>query len=194
MTKITSLFNVKFTFLHIAVFIIIICYHNIYIFTEESVLLFCFIAWLNITWNYISPQINEFLEGRRNKINSTFQYVTNNNITTWKKYRQGYSLKAAHVKVLNSIIPYLMQLIKTLIFLESKSSTLQSITPYLKRLQIVKDLESKLTKISYATTCQRIKDMAVIRNFYSNQLKIKSFHSESKLDFLERVRKLKIGY
>lgn len=194
MTKITNLFNVKLTFLHIAAFFIIICYHNIYIFTEESVLLFCFIAWLNITWNYISPQINEFLEERRNKINFNFQHVINNNIITWKKYRQGYSLKTVHAKVLNSVIPYLIQLIKTLLFLESKSSTLQSITPYLKRLHLVKDLETKLTKISYVTICQRIQDMAAIRNFYSNQLKIKSFHSESKLDLFERIRKLEIGY
>nr|YP_006234142.1 Ymf39 [Neoporphyra haitanensis]AFH57653.1 Ymf39 [Neoporphyra haitanensis]QYA17621.1 Ymf39 [Porphyra crispata] len=193
MTKITSLFNVKFTFLHLSFFLIIICYHNIYIFTEESVLLFCFIAWLNITWNYVSPQINNFFEERRNKINLNFQHVANNNIITWKKYRQGYSLKKAHEKVLNSIIPYLIQLIKTLLFLESKSSTLQSIAPYLKRLYIVKDLETKLTKISYVTTCQRIQDMAVIRNFYSNTLKINSFYSESKLDFFERVRKLEIG-
>lgn len=194
MTKITNLFNLKFTFLHIAFFFIIICYHNIYIFTEESVLLFCFIAWLNITWNYVSPQINELLEERRNKINSNFQQVINNNIITWKKYRQGYLLKAAHVRILNNVTPYLIQLIRTLIFLESKSSALQSIIPYVKRLDLVKDLEKKLTQVSYATICQRIQDTATIRNFYSGQLQVKSFYSESKLDFFERVRKLEIGY
>jgi len=74
--------------------------------------------------------------------------------------------------------------------LESKSKTFQVITPYLKRLNIVKDLESKLTKISYTTICQRIQDTAAIREFYGNQLKIKSFYSESRLDMLERIRKL----
>nr|YP_010925385.1 ATP synthase F0 subunit b [Neoporphyra seriata]WKD83591.1 ATP synthase F0 subunit b [Neoporphyra seriata] len=193
MTQITSLFNVKFTFLHIAAFFIIICYHNIYIFTEESVLLFCFIAWLNITWNYVAPQINEFLEERRKKISSNFQHVSNNNIITWKKYRQGYSFKTVHAKVLISLIPYLIQLIKTFLFLQSQSRTLQSITPYLKRLHLVKELEKKLTKISYITICKRIQKMAAMRNFYSNQLKIKSFRSESKLDFFERVKKLEVG-
>nr|YP_009159732.1 ymf39 [Pyropia nitida]AKQ53238.1 ymf39 [Pyropia nitida] len=193
MTKITNLTNIKLTFLHVAAFFIIICYHNIYIFTEESVLLFCFIAWVNITWNYISPQINKSLKERGHNIQINFQHVTNDNVTTWKKYRQGYLLKTAHIEVLNNVIPYLTYLIKSFLFLESKSSTLQSITPYLKRLNIVKDLETKLTKISYVTVCQRIQNMATIRNFYSSQLKIKSFHSESKLDLFERIRKLEIG-
>nr|AMN87285.1 ymf39 [Pyropia endiviifolia] len=193
MTKITNLPNIKLTLLHVAAFFIIICYHNIYIFTEESVLLFCFITWVNITWNYIAPQINKLLKERGHNIQINFKHVTNDNVITWKKYRQGYLLKTAHVKVLNNAIPYLTYLIKSFLLLGSKSSTLQSITPYLKRLNIVKDLEIKLTKISYITICQRIQNMATIRNFYSNQLKIKSFHSESKLDLFERIRKLEIS-
>nr|QKZ95186.1 hypothetical protein [Pyropia pulchra] len=189
----TNLPTIKLTFLHVLAFFIIICYHNIYIFTEESVLLFCFIAWVNITWNYISPQINEALKERREKIQTNFQHVINDNIITWKKYRQGYLLKTAHLEVLNNAIPYLTYFIKTFLFIGLKSRTLQSTTPYLKRLNIVKDLEGKLTKISYVTICQRIQNMAVIRNFYSNKLKIKSFHSESKLDLFERIRKLEIG-
>nr|BED43647.1 Ymf39 [Pyropia sp. Myanmar_A]BED43671.1 Ymf39 [Pyropia sp. Myanmar_B]BED43695.1 Ymf39 [Pyropia sp. Myanmar_C] len=193
MTKIIHLPNIKITFWHVLAFFIILCYHNIYIFTEESVLLFCFIAWLNITWNYISPQINTSLSERGKKISANFQHVTNDNIITWKKYRQGYLLKTLHIPVLKNAIFYLTQLIKTIFFLESKSSTLQSITPYLKRLHIAKDLETKLTKISYIAICQRMQDVVVVRSFYANQLKIKSFSSESKLDLFERIRKLKIG-
>nr|YP_009040925.1 ymf39 [Pyropia kanakaensis]AIB08203.1 ymf39 [Pyropia kanakaensis] len=193
MTKITNLPNIQFTSLHVTTFFLILCYHNIYIFTEESILLFCFIAWVNITWNYISPQINKSLKERGHNIKINFQQVTNENIMTWKKYRQGYSLKTFHIKVLNDVTPYLTYLIKSLSLLASKSSTLQSITPYLKRLNIVQDLETKLTKISYVAVCRRIQNMAIIRNFYSNQLKIKSFHSESKLDLFERIRKLESG-
>nr|AIB08288.1 ymf39 [Neoporphyra perforata] len=194
MAKTINLFNVKFTFLHIAAFFAVICYHNIYIFTEESILLFCFVAWLNITWNYISPQINEFLNDRSNKIDSNFQQVNNNNIITWKKYRQGYSLKTAHTKVLNNITSYLIQLIKTILSLKAQSSKLHSLAPYLKRLHLVKDLETNLIKISHITTCQRIQDMTATRNFYTNQIKVKSFYSESKLDLFERIRKLEVGY
>lgn len=130
---------------------------------------------------------------RGEKINATFQHITGDNIVTWKKYRQGYSLKTLHVDVLNSLISYLTHLITVVILLESKSNSLQSITPYFKRLQIVKDLETKLTRISYITICQHIQDTAIIRNFYANQLKIKPFHSESKLDLFERIRKLEAG-
>lgn len=193
MTKIIHLPNIKITFWHVLAFFIIICYHNIYIFTEESILLFCFIAWVNITWNYISPQIHSTLADRGEKISANFQHITNDNIVTWKKYRQGYSLKRSHINVLNNLIPYLTHIIKDVIFLESKSSTVQSIAPYLKRLHIVKDLEKKLTKISYITVCQQIQNTAIIRNFYANELKIKSFHSESKLDLFERIRKLESG-
>lgn len=193
MMKLINLPTIKLTFWHALAFFIIICYHNIYIFTEESILLFCFIAWLNITWNYISPQINASLSERGEKINSNFQHITNDNIITWKKYRQGYSLKITHVDILKNLITYLTCLIKTVLLLESKSSSLQSIAPYLKRLHIVKDLETKLTKISYITICQRIQETATIRSFYANRVKIKSFHSESKLDLFERIRKLEAG-
>lgn len=193
MTKIIYLPNIKVTFWHVLTFIIIVCYHNIYIFTEESVLLFCFIAWVNITWNYISPQINTSLTERREKISANFQRVTSDNIITWKKYRQGYLLKTSHTFVLKNSIIYLAQLIKAILFLESKSNILQSITPYLKRLYIAKDLETRLTKIAHIIICQRIQDVASIRSFYANQLKIKSFFTESKLDFFERIRKLETG-
>lgn len=188
--KTLNLSSINLTFWHILAFFTIICYHNIYIFTEESILLFCFIAWVYITWNYISPQINDSLEERNQKIYLNFQHVAKKNIETWQNYRQGYLLKTAHVDILNKLSPYLINLIKTVLLLESKIKTFQSISPYLKRLYVVKDLEKKLTKISHTTICQRIQDTAATREFYTNQLQIKSFYSESKLDTLERIRKL----
>jgi len=188
--KTLNLPTTSLTFFHFLAFFIVICYHNIYIFTEESILLFCFIAWVNITWSYLAPQINNSLKDRTKKIYSNFQQVSINNIESWKNYRQGYSFKTLHTEILNNLVSYLAHSIKTILFLESKSKTLQVITPYLKRLNIVKDLENKLTKISYTTICQRIQDTAVIGEFYGNQLKIKSFYSESRLDILERIRKL----
>lgn len=193
MTKIVHLPNIQLTFWHVLAFFTILCYHNIYIFTEESVLLLCFIAWVNITWNYISPQINSALSERSDKISTNFQHVARDNILTWQKYRQGYSLQTTHTNVLNNIIPYVTHLTKSVLLAKSKSSMLHSVMPYLKRLHIVEDLETKLTKIAYVAICQRIQDISSTRNFYGNTLKIKSFHSESKLDFFERVRKLETG-
>nr|YP_009048888.1 ymf39 [Wildemania schizophylla]AID57258.1 ymf39 [Wildemania schizophylla] len=182
--------NINLTFWHIITFFIIVCYHNIYIFTEESILLFCFFAWLNITWNYISPQVNSSFKERNTKIHQNFQGTARKNIETWKNYRQGYLLKTVHVNVLNDVVPYVTNLIKTVFSLESKIKTFQFIAPYLKRLNIVKDLEKKFTKIPYTTIYQNIYNTATTRNFYTNQLQVKSFHSESKLDTLERIRRL----
>nr|YP_009132730.1 hypothetical protein [Bangia fuscopurpurea]AKA66495.1 hypothetical protein [Bangia fuscopurpurea] len=188
--KLLNLPTIQFTFWHILAFLIIICYHNIYIFTEESILLFCFIAWVNITWNYVAPQINESLADRARRIQSNLQQVSQDNTTTWKNYRQGYSFKMLHASLLNKLTPYLTHLIKDVLLLESKSKAFQSIIPYLKRLNMVKELEARLTKVSYTTVCQRIQDTTAVREFYANQLKIKFFHSEVKLDVLERIKKL----
>nr|NP_049310.1 unidentified protein [Porphyra purpurea]AAD03113.1 unidentified protein [Porphyra purpurea] len=182
--------TISLTSLHVLALFIVICYHNIYIFTEESILLFCFIAWVNITWTYLSPQISSSLEERTHKIYLNFQQVATNNIISWKNYRQGYSFKTLHTVVLNSLVPHLAYFIQSILLLESKSKSFQAIAPYLKRLNVVKDLENKLIKISYSIICQRIQDVTFIREFYGDQLSIKSFNSESKLDMLERIRKL----
>ena len=188
--KLLNLSTIQFTSWHILAVLIITCYHNIYIFTEESILLFCFIAWVNITWNYAAPKINKSLIDRAHKIQSNLQQVSQNNTTTWKSYRQGYFFKTLHASILNKLTWYLTHLIKAVLLLESKSRSFQSIILYLKRLHMVKELEAKLIKISYTTVCQRIQNTTAVREFYVNQLRIKSFHSEVKLDMLERIKKL----
>nr|YP_010338876.1 Ymf39 [Bangia atropurpurea]UNJ18843.1 Ymf39 [Bangia atropurpurea] len=185
-----SISKFDFNFWPALTFLIVLQNFGIYIVTEESILLFCFTAWVIITWKYISPEVNHSLEERSQKIYLDFQQVSTNNTDTWKNYRQGHYLKTLHSKVLDRLIPYLTNLIRTTFLLESKSKISKSTAPYLHRLRLVKDLEAELMKVPCTAVCERIESMAAIRAFYANQLQIKSFQSEYKLDMLERIRKL----